>query len=159
VPFKPKYKEWLTEYGLARITGLARDGRDRKTIAKKMGISLSTLGQWAEKFPQIGSALAIGCDAADRQVETALYKRAMGYEVEETKTTVIVAPDDSRTQKLEKYQRHIPPDPVSVIFWLKNRKPNVWRDKREFDIEGSIGLVKIFEDIDTLNDEEDDVDG
>ena len=26
---------------------------------------------------------------------------------------------------------HFPPDPTSMIFWLKNRQPDKWRDKRE----------------------------
>ena len=28
-------------------------------------------------------------------------------------------------------QRYYPPDPVSGIFWLKNRQPDKWRDRKE----------------------------
>ena len=29
------------------------------------------------------------------------------------------------------YTEHVPPDTTAMIFWLKNRRPEQWRDKRE----------------------------
>lgn len=31
----------------------------------------------------------------------------------------------------EDYVEHYPPDATSMIFWLKNRQPDKWRDKRD----------------------------
>ena len=71
-------------------------------------------------------ALKKGKEVVDIQVENALLKRALGYEfVEVTKelaeTGLIV------TKKVTKQQA---PDTTAAIFWLKNRKPNEWRDKK-----------------------------
>jgi hypothetical protein len=45
-----------------------------------------------------------------------------------------------------------------MIFWLKNRKPNEWRDRRELELDGTVGLVQISENIDisALEESEDD---
>jgi hypothetical protein len=32
------------------------------------------------------------------------------------------------------YTEHYPPDATSMIFWLKNRKPEQWRDKQDVDV-------------------------
>jgi len=34
--------------------------------------------------------------------------------------------------------KYYPPDPVSIIFWLKNRKPEQWRDKQEAEHKGNV---------------------
>lgn len=34
--------------------------------------------------------------------------------------------------------RHIAPDTTAAIFWLKNRAPLNWRDKREHQLDGTI---------------------
>ena len=74
-----KYEKWLTREGLVRIQGWARDGLIQKQIAKNMGIGLSTLKEWRAKFPELEKTLEQGKDSADREVENALYKSAIGY--------------------------------------------------------------------------------
>ena len=37
-----------------------------------------------------------------------------------------------------KTTKHYPPDPTSMIFYLKNRRPDRWRDKQE--LAGSLAL-------------------
>ncbi|KRL67131.1 hypothetical protein FC85_GL002726 [Lentilactobacillus diolivorans DSM 14421] len=43
-------------------------------------------------------------------------------------------------ERIELYQNEhtVPPDSTAVIFWLKNRKPNEWRDKREIGLSGRV---------------------
>ena len=31
------------------------------------------------------------------------------------------------------YTEHYPPDPTSMIYWLKNRRPDRWRDVQSID--------------------------
>ena len=33
----------------------------------------------------------------------------------------------------KKVKKHVAPDTTAQIFWLKNRKPNTWKDKVETD--------------------------
>lgn len=57
-------------------------------------------------------------------MENALYKRALGYDAEETKVEV-----ENGKKKITRVTKHVPPDVTAAIFWLKNRKPGAWRDK------------------------------
>lgn len=134
-----KYDDWLTEDGLLKIQGWAMDGLTDEQIAHNMGIRRSTLYEWRKKFAVISNTLKKGKEVADREVENALYKRAIGYE--------------TITEKREKREhgvvvesmvitKQIPPDVTAMIFWLKNRKPDVWRDKTETAITESNGVLE-----------------
>jgi transposase len=108
---KGKYEEWLTEDGLILIEGWARDGLTDEQIAHNMGISRSTLKEWKKDYPAISAALKKTKEVVDREVENALYKKACEG------------------------------DTTAMIFWLKNRRPNDWRDKRETQLSGNVQTV------------------
>ena len=144
--------KWLEPQNLTRIQGWARDGLVQEDIARQIGIKYGTMRQWLAKYPEIRTAVEIGRDSADRNVENALYKKAMGYEVEETETTIAVMPDGEKRQQVKKIKRHIPPSDTAMIFWLKNRKPAEWRDRREFEIADIKKMVVVVDDISQLPD-------
>ena len=79
-----KYTEWLTEEGLLKIEGWARDGLTDKQVAYNMNIAESTLHEWKKKYSVLSESLKRGKEVVDRQVENALLKRALGYEFKET---------------------------------------------------------------------------
>ena len=85
---KGKYRDWITEEGLLKIEGWARDGLTDEQISHNMGIHPSTLYEWQKKYPEITEALKKGKEVIDRQVENALLKRALGYEYEEVKQII-----------------------------------------------------------------------
>ena len=120
---KGKYREWLSEDGLIKIQGWARDGLIDEQIAHNMGITTKTLYEWKNKYGEISEALKKGKEVIDRQVENALLKRALGYAYDET-----TYEDGVETQRVTK---EVAPDTTAQIFWLKNRKPAEWRDKIE----------------------------
>ena len=99
---KGKYEEWLEPEGLLRIEGWARDGLTEEQIAHNMGISAKTLYNWKEKHLQLLQSLKRGKEVVDRQVENALFENAINGNT------------------------------TAQIFWLKNRKPDKWRDKQEY---------------------------
>lgn len=100
---KGKYQEWLEPEGLLKIEGWARDGLTEEQIAHNMGISRETLNQWKKQFSDISDTLKRGKEVVDYMVENALFKNAIEGNV------------------------------TAQIFWLKNRKPDKWRDKRNAD--------------------------
>ncbi len=114
--------------------GLAKLGKTEKEIAVDFGVSLSTFHEWKKAHPELSVALKIGKSEADTAVEKSLYKRAMGYDVDVLETTEY--PDYTQVKKTKK---HIPPDTTAQIFWLKNRKPDEWRDKQHQEITGKDG--------------------
>lgn len=128
---KGKFQEWLTPDGLTVIEGWARDGLTDEQTAHNMGISYTTLKDWINKFPAISTALKKGKAPVDLQVENALLKRALGYEYEETITEMEEVSGGKPKKHIRKVTKHMPPDTTAQIFWLKNRRPDRWRDKIE----------------------------
>lgn len=136
---KGKYADWLDADGLLLVEAWARDGLTEEQIAHNMGITRETLRVWKNKFPAISSALKKGKEVVDIEVENALLKKAMGYNVEVKKTfkVRIVDYDQDTGKKIMEREElqtgvdevHIPADTTAQIFWLKNRRPESWRDK------------------------------
>lgn len=122
-----KYQQWLEPEGLTLLEGWARDGLTDEQLAKKMGIGTTTLYRWKEEYREIREALKKGKEVVDIQVENALLKRALGYDFQETR----VEKSDKDGTKIIQTLKHIPADTTAQIFWLKNRRPDKWRDKPE----------------------------
>lgn len=120
---KGLYEEWLTSDALEVLSGWARRGLTDEQIAENCGIAVRTLYEWKNRFPQIMQALKKGKDWADVQVENALFRRAIGYEYDE-----VTYEDGMETKRVKK---RVGGDVTAQIFWLKNRRPDLWRDKRE----------------------------
>lgn len=144
---KGKYEEWLRPDGLLRIQGWARDGLSDEQIAKNMQISYSTFKEWKNKYSAMSAALKKTKEVADREVENALFKSAQGYDVTET---VEERRFNKKTGEYEmvvtkKTVRHIPPSNTAQIFWLKNRKPEEWREKREVEENDPMVLKKAID--------------
>ncbi|NBI10233.1 helix-turn-helix domain-containing protein [Colidextribacter sp. OB.20] len=99
-----KFEYWLTEDGLTLLEGWARDGLTDEQLAEKMSIGIRTLYDWKIRYPQISQVLKKGKEIVDFEVENALLKSAI----------------DGNT--------------TAQIFWLKNRRPDKWRDKPVEDI-------------------------
>ena len=138
---KGKYQEWLEPEGLLKIEGWARDGLTDEQIAHNIGISRETLNQWKNKFSDISDTLKRGKEVVDRRVENALLKRALGYEYEEVKEKFENGICVERTIT----KKEVVADTTAQIFWLKNRKPDEWRDKPE--VEQSTGGITIVNNI------------
>ena len=135
-----KYHEWLTEEGLLKIEGWARDGLTDEQIADNIGIAARTLYAWKNDHSQISHALKKGKEVVDRQVENALLKRALGYTYDEiTKERIyreeLGVHEIAVTKVITK---EVQPDTTAQIFWLKNRKPAEWRDKQEIEHSGGL---------------------
>lgn len=124
-----KYQEWTEKEGLLQIEGWAREGLTDEQIAQKIGIAAGTLYRWQNEHQEIREALKKGKAPVDIQVENALLKRALGYEYEEVTTEIIEQPDGSKRKHVKKTTRQVIPDTAAAFIWLKNRRPDRWRDK------------------------------
>lgn len=133
-----KYDEWLTNEGLIKIEGWARDGLTDEQIAGNMGIKRQTLYDWKKKYPVFSDTLKRGKEIIDRQVENSLLKRALGYEYDEVTTTTY----PNGEEETKRVTKHVVPDTTAQIFWLKNRKPDDWRDKKDVNLSGDIGIAE-----------------
>lgn len=100
---KGKYEEYLTEEGLLKLEGWARDGLIDEQIAEKIGIRRETLYDWKKKYPNISNALKAGKEIVDRKVENALLKRALGYEYVESKYAMVAMEENELYDAREDY--------------------------------------------------------
>lgn len=136
---KGKYAEWQTEEKLLLLSSWARDGLIDEQIASNIGISRSTLSEWKNRYPDISNALKKSKEVADYEVENALFKRAVGIKEivrKPIKVKEVQYEDGKRISEKERIEYadeevYIPPDTAAGVFWLKNRKPDKWRDKVE----------------------------
>lgn len=153
---KGKYQEWLTEEGLLQLESWARDGLTNEQIASNMGITRKTLAEWKTKYSDICDALKRGKAVVDIQVENALLKRALGYSYDEVTRERVLDYDPSTGQVVGSHmeitktvKKEVQGDTTAQIFWLKNRRPEQWRDKRDVSVEGEISTNNPFKGLST----------
>ena len=111
-----KIDRWKSKEGLALLAGWARNGLTDIEIAKNMGVSRSTLAKWKNENSDISDTLKKNREVCDCMVENALFKSALEGNI------------------------------TAQIFWLKNRKPEAWRDKVEKDVSVDVesgGVIEI----------------
>lgn len=127
---------------------LCQLGATDPDLADFFGVAISTVRLWMGTHAEFSAAIKDGKEAANARVERSLYQRAMGY----TYDAVKIFQYEGVTIE-HAYREHCPPDSAAMIFWLKNRKPEVWRDRRE--VTGADGgplqvqVVKFTDDDDT----------
>lgn len=105
---------------------LCKLGATNAEIANGLGVACSTVELWMVKHPEFGAAVKTAKAVADARVERSLYQRACGYECDEIDIRVV----GSQVVQTPIRKRY-PPDVVACIFWLKNRRPDLWREKRD----------------------------
>lgn len=108
------------------IKKLCELGATDKDLAEAFEVTPRTIENWKVQDPEFFQTLKDWKLVADSKVERSLYNRANGF----TRTVQRLDKNgDARDLKEE-----MPPDPTSMIFWLKNRQPEKWRDKQEHEI-------------------------
>lgn len=103
-------------------------------LADFFSVSEFTINKWKHAHKPFRLALIAGKQAADAQIAERLYQRACGYshpavKIFQHEGEIIEAP----------YRKQFAPDTVACIFWLKNRRPDLWRDRHETELSGKGG--------------------
>ena len=123
----------------------ARDGLIDEQIAKNLGIAYSTFKDYKNKHSAFSAALKKGKEVVDFEVENALLKRALGYKYSEvTQEPVEVGEGITMLQTTKIVTKHALPDTTAQIFWLKNRKPDKWRDRPTEDTNATGQLEQLI---------------
>lgn len=104
----------LTPPVRAKVIALLAKGADLASAAKAVKVSRKGLYLAAKNDPAFAQAIQEGKDVADDAVVSALWTKAVkGKNV------------------------------IAMIFWLKNRRPTEWRDKRELEHSGGLTLAQL----------------
>ena len=127
----------ITKIDLREVTHYAAHGYTDMELAKIFGVDQRTIDNWKKSYPTFFLSLKSGKLLADAKVEASLYQRACGYSHPEVHVSNYLG-----HVTLTPIIKHYPPDPVSMIFWLKNRKPLEWRDKHDHTVEGVSALAE-----------------
>lgn len=131
-----KYKPELIEQA-RKLCALGATDRD---LAEFFEVAESTVNLWKIEHQEFSDALKLAKEAADSRVEQSLYRRALGY----TYDSVHISNFQGQIT-LTPIVEHCPPDPTSCIFWLKNRKPEEWRDIKAIEHDIGKRLEKLAE--------------
>lgn len=130
------------KYHVAWAKSLAMEGLTDTEIAKRMEVTRSTLSKWKTEYSEFAEALEIGKEPADARVEQSLFKRAVGYKYKEKKVIVTMDKDGNQMPaRIETIEKEVVPDVTAQIFWLKNRRPDKFRDKQDVDINNDKSIV------------------
>lgn len=124
---RARYKEYLTKDGLLELESWARDGLTDEQIANNIGIARTTLYDWKNKYKDIADALKKGKRPVDVEVENTLLRVIHGYEYEEKDEWIEIDESGRKRKKVIRKTRYAKPDTTAIIFWLKARKPDIWR--------------------------------
>lgn len=128
--FKPEF--------VAQAEKLCRLGATDIEVADFLEVDVRTLYRWKGEHEVFCQALKAGKDLSDERVERSLFSRATGYEHDEVDIRVVGGGIVETP-----IRKFYPPDTTAAIFWLKNRKPEQWRDKTESAITADVTFSKI----------------
>ena len=120
-----------------------QDGLTDEEVAAYFGVQDRTVRNWGKRHPEFLQALIEARAVVDREVERSLYRRAVGYRVPDKK---VIKDGEGNIIRTETTTKEVLPDVTAQIFWLKNRKPRVWRDKQDIEHSGTTRVV-IVDDI------------
>ncbi|MCW1885610.1 hypothetical protein OKA04_12800 [Luteolibacter flavescens] len=133
-----RYREEFAE----QARKLCRLGATDKELAEFFEVDVATVNRWKHQHAQFRESLKDGKSAADAEVADRLYQRALGFSHADTKIL-----QNDGVPVIVPTVKHYPPDVVACIFWLKNRRPDLWRDKVGMEHSGPNGGPIQTEDV------------
>ena len=118
------------------IISCIRESDSNILACKKVGISKSTFYEWLESYPDFSDSLKKARkefrETIVQTLEQSLWKRAAGYEIEESKNEYRTLKDGSKVLvKSSKITKHFPPDTGALIFALTNLDPENWKNRQD----------------------------
>ena len=143
---------------LAKALAMTAETSCDTELAKGLEISLSTLYKWKNDYPELSEAIKSGKSIVDKAVVSKLFERTQGIEFTSErnkkpmvyKGEAIVNPKtgDPLYHMIEK-TAFVPPSDIACIFWLKNRQPEDWKDRRE----ATVNISDVDDKLKTLSEE------
>lgn len=134
--YKEEYAEQAYNYCLL--------GAIDEQLAVFFSVDVSTIHRWKADYPEFCDSIKKGKEVADLEVVQSLKKRATGMRV---KKQVL------KEGEIFELEDELPPDSTAMIFWLKNRQPDFWRDKQNVEHSGKMQVDLMSELIDEISEE------
>lgn len=129
MPAKPKYHASYAE----KARKLCVLGATDELLAEMFDVHVDSIRIWKTKHPAFGKAVAEGKLHPDMEVAQSLLHMATGYEyAEEVAEKCKDKHGNEKLQKVTVYKRQAP-HPTSAMFWLQNRRADLWRHASKID--------------------------
>lgn len=135
VPTNTKAESKCYKYDPDITPGLIEDyAAENSTVTHvcyRLGISRNTWYEWLKKFPEIEQAFNNGRDRTIKVIVDALVMKATGFvKTEEINTKF----------GIEQIEKYYPPDQKAIEYFLNNRIPQDWKNKRTIEHEGNVRM-------------------
>ncbi len=117
----------LTPKSVAVALKMAKDGYLDKEICEVISLHPSTFCEWKGSYAEFAKALEEAREKPVAMVEAALFRSAMGYTHNEEKIFVSKGGKITRVPTI----KHYAPNPTSMTFYLKNKAPHKWRERKD----------------------------
>lgn len=143
------YTDYVSR-NLDKVREMIESGASHGDLANYFGVGNDVISGWKKSHPEFRAAIIEAKESRRieqvSKVESALYRRAVGYEVEQVDETVMTNADGEIYNTIEKKsKKHIPPDQKSIEFFLKNKDPENW-EKSSSDVNIDVGGVLMVPD-------------
>lgn len=125
----------------AQATALCMLGFTNEQLASFFNVVEQTIYNWKKEHPEFLEALRNGREKGSAKVAVSLFQRACGYSHEDEK---IFCQDGEIIRA--KITKHYPPETKAIALWLKNKYPELWRDKQEIEASHEMKIGKITEE-------------
>ena len=133
-------------------------GATEADLGEFFGVAVSTIWSWATRHPEFQNAIKTGKSPSDDAMERSLFMRGRGFWIDTEKVFVnkVSTPREGGEGHTEEVvvtrvpvREYYPPDTAAAFIWLKNRRPEFWRDKHEVAVSGKLEhtfTLHIFDD-------------
>lgn len=135
-----KWQRWCEPDQLERIVNWSANGCTYAEIARNVGIAEGTLYRWVNEHPEICEAIKRGRSLACEAVENALFRLAVGG-IEVTETVEEERAGVTVSRKV--VTKTLPPNNAAAIFYLKNRMPDRYSDRRVMEVENAAPTIAL----------------
>ena len=126
--YKPEYNELAYNYCLLGATD--------KKLANFFGVVEKTIDNWKKEHPEFLQSLRAGKEIADMDVAKSFFNNAKGFisvSIKPIRKKVWNSEANRLVDEVEmvKETTQHPPNTEAGKFWLKNRQPEMWKEKTE----------------------------
>jgi hypothetical protein len=118
---------------------MVRNGKTQNDFAELIGVDRHTVTRWKDEHPEFCAAIELGREDANEDVRRSLLERAKGYSHPAVKIITVSDGKDGAHVEQIPFTQHYPPDTEAAKFWLTNRDPKDWKDKRTQEHTGPNG--------------------
>lgn len=121
------------------VRAIAMQGVTDPELAFMFGLDPKIIKAWRKMYPSFDKALEEGRTVADVEVIQALHKKAVGF----TRQYDVAKYSKDQGAYTLSLEEEIQPDTNAIKYWLSNRDPARWSERRHIQVTGKHGAPDV----------------